>query len=107
MPRNEAKPLSKPGAMRAYKLRDALLGAQAEGIAVKLDYVKRDNTRSSSTGFVHGFSGQDGMDTMSVDVVTADKGIRTINLCRVAKAWPVRKVVTVMPIADQTVPEDN
>lgn len=90
MPRNEAQPLSRAGALRAYKLRDNLTRAKDEGTTVTMTYVKRNGQNSSSTGLVHQFSGKDGMDTMSVDLVTEDKGIRTINLCRVIRAWPVR-----------------
>lgn len=76
--------------MRAYRLKSHLITAQTDETPVTMTYVKRNGQQSASTGLVHGFSGRDGMDTMSVDIVTEDKGIRTINLCRVIKAWPVR-----------------
>ena len=104
MPRNEAHPLSQAAAMRAYTLRAALQGAQSNGQEVSMRYVKRDGTESASTGAIVGFPGRDGMDTMSVDIVDRVKGIRTINLNRVIKAWPVQDEA---PIADQTDPEDN
>lgn len=108
MPRNEAKPLSRDLAMRAYKVKARLASHMEAERPLKLDYTKRDGTRSSSTGLIHGFSGTDGMDTMSVDILTEDKGIRTINIIRLHAFYRVpRKVVTIVPIADQTIPEDN
>jgi hypothetical protein len=101
MPRNEAKPLSRAGAMRAYKLRDNLVRAQSEGTEVAMRYVKRDGHQSASVGYVDSFLGVDGMDTMSVNLVTADKGIRTINLSRVIRAWPVKVVTMNKPISEQ------
>ncbi len=88
MPRNHPVALTKTTAMRAYRLRDALVRAQEQGISVRLEYVKRDRTYGASEGTVSFFSGQDGMDTMSVTLDTADKGPRTINLCRVYDARP-------------------
>lgn len=90
--------------MRAYTLRARLTEAMQDGQAVSMTYWKRDQTYGASTGLVHEFVGKDGMDTMSVNLVTADKGIRTINLSRVIKAWPVQDD---KPIADQSDPEDN
>jgi hypothetical protein len=85
--RNEPKPLSRDEAARAYALQSALENVDG---AVMLTYIKRNGMESSSTGTVRFFSGREGMDTMSVTLETKDKGMRTINLCRVVSA----KVVT-------------
>jgi hypothetical protein len=80
--RNEPKPLSREAAARAYNFQ-AALEALTDGPAVTLNYTKRDTSTSSSTGVVRFFNGREGMDTMSVTVETADKGMRTINLARI------------------------
>lgn len=89
MPRNRPLSLTRTAAEAAYRLRDNLTRAQAQGRAVRLEYVKRDRTFSASVGQVAFFSGQDGTDTMSVTLDTPDKGARTINLCRVVDARPI------------------
>lgn len=88
--RNEPKPLDQKSAMRAYTLRAKL--AEHEGDPsrpVGMNYVRRDGQTGTVTGEVRYFSGRDGMDTMSVTVRDTEKGDRTINLCRVIKAWPI------------------
>lgn len=89
--RNEPKPLSQPGAMRAYRLRDKLAECQDNGTLVHMNYVKRNGERGAvRNAEVRFFTGRDGMDTMSVTVRDPEKGDRTLNLCRVARAWPAR-----------------
>jgi hypothetical protein len=82
MPRNEAKPLSRIDALRAYRFREAL---EAVDGPVTVQYEKRDGSSSSSRGTVSFFSGREGCDTMSVTLDTPDKGARTINLCRIKR----------------------
>lgn len=79
MPRNIAKPLNYDDAMRVY----ALKGSLSEGAEVTLNYTKRDGSASQSTGIVTEFVGAEGMDTMSVNLLTREKGMRTINLAGV------------------------
>lgn len=79
--RNEPKPLNRTDAMRAYRFKESL--EMVGETPVTLHYTKRDGSDSSSRGVVAYFNGKDGMDTMSVTIDTADKGPRTINLCRV------------------------
>lgn len=78
--RNQPKPLDLADSIRQYgfahRLRD-------ETGRVKVDYIKRDGSKSSSTGTVGDFSGTPGMDTGSVTILTEDKGPRTINLHRI------------------------
>ena len=54
---------------------------------MKVDYIKRDGSKSSSTGTVGDFSGTPGMDTGSVTILTEDKGPRTINLHRIKAVY--------------------
>ncbi len=58
---------------------------------VKVDYIKRDGSKSSSTGTVGDFSGIPGMDTGSVTILTEDKGPRTINLHRIKAIYVVKR----------------
>ena len=68
---------------------EELLAPERLGKHVRLTYVKRNGAESSSTGEVIFHNGREGMDTMSVTLRTADKGDRTINLCRVITAQEV------------------
>ena len=82
--RNQPKPLDLADSIRqdgfARRLRD-------ETGRVKVDYIKRDGSKSSSTGTVGDFSGTPGMDTGSVTILTEDKGPRTINLHRIKAVY--------------------
>lgn len=82
MPRNVAKPVSEHDAYHAAKVARAIAPLTR---MVGLTYIKRDGTKSSSSGQVKFFSGVEGMDTHSVTIETPDKGNRTINLHRIIK----------------------
>lgn len=81
--RNQPQPLTPEECMRVNTLTVHLQRAQAENRPVLLQYVKRNGERSQSTGTVEFFNGSPRMDTGSVTLKTEDKGMRTINLCRV------------------------
>jgi hypothetical protein len=56
---------------------------------VVLAYFKRDGNSSATVGTIAGFSGKDGMDTMSVTLDSPTKGYRTINLAGVVDVQEV------------------
>jgi hypothetical protein len=74
--------------MRAYRVRDRLQGMPEDAVVV-LTYVKRDGSHSASVGTIAGFSGREGMDTMSVTLDAIGKGYRTINLAGVTEIQEV------------------
>lgn len=87
--RNEPKPLDRTRAARAYNLQEGLSALKDADRAVRLDYFKRNGSRSSSEGKVMYFNGRDGMDTMSVTIDDPNKGARTINLDLIITARPL------------------
>jgi hypothetical protein len=80
--RNTPKPLDRATAEHAYRVRDRLQGMPEDAVIV-LAYVKRSGEASATVGTIAGFSGKDGMDTMSVTLDSPTKGYRTINLAGV------------------------
>lgn len=78
--RNQPKPLDLADSIRQDGMHRRL---KSESGRVKVDYIKRDGSKSSSTGTVGDFSGIPGMDTGSITILTEDKGPRTINLHRI------------------------
>lgn len=91
--RNQPKPLSPADDKRVESLID-YLRSRPERATIVLHYVKRDGSRSRSVGVLpdEPFSGRPHHDTASVTLNTADKGPRTINLCRVTFADSISNV---------------
>lgn len=80
MPRNPALPLSDDERRSTIGLAKDIAAHKGP---VVLTYVKRDGKGGRAEGTFDSFVGKAGFDTFSANIVTADRGIRTINLCRV------------------------
>lgn len=80
MPRNPAIPLSASDRLATIGLVKSI---SEHGGPIRVTYGKRDGTKGTAQGTVDSFPGKAGFDTHSVNIVTEDRGIRTINLVRV------------------------